>query len=67
MSEKNKTIEQKMSELRTAVAWFESDEFSLDEATERYKAAAQLAQKIEKDLRDMENSVNVLKESFEVT
>jgi exodeoxyribonuclease VII small subunit len=64
-SAKTKTIENKMSELRELAAWFESDEFSLDDATTKFEAAARLAKDIENDLSKMENTVQVLKESFE--
>ncbi len=65
MSAKNKSIEEKMNELRTMAAWFESDEFSLTDASEKFKVAAKLAKEIEHDLSEMENDVTVLKESFE--
>jgi exonuclease VII small subunit len=54
-----------MEELRGLAAWFESDEFTLSTAAERFEAAAKLAREIEHDLSEMENTVNVLKESFE--
>ena len=65
MSAKNKTIEEKMNELRTLAAWFESDDFSLTHASEKFEQAAKLAQEIEHDLSEMENTVTVLKKSFE--
>ncbi len=65
MSTKSKTIEDKMSELRSVTAWFESDEFSLTEASEKFKQATKLASEIEKDLKDLENQITVLKQSFE--
>lgn len=65
MSAKNKTIEDKMNELRAAAAWFESDEFTLNDAPEKFKSAAALAREIEHDLSEMENTVTILKESFE--
>lgn len=65
MSAKSKTIEDKMNELRQMAAWFESDEFSLTHASEKFKAAAKLARDIEHDLSEMENTVTILKESFE--
>ena len=65
MSAKDKTIEEKMNELRTLAAWFESDEFSLSQAAERFEAAASLARDIERSLSEMENTVTVLKKSFE--
>lgn len=65
MSAKNKTIEEKMNELRDMAAWFESDEFSLTHASEKFKTAATLAKEIEHDLSEMENDVILLKQSFE--
>ena len=51
MSSKNeKTINQKIEELRQMVAWFESDDFDIEQAIERYQAAEKLASDIEKDL-----------------
>ena len=52
MSSKNeKTINQKIEELRQMVAWFESDDFDIEQAIERYQAAEKLASDIEKDFR----------------
>lgn len=65
MSAKNKTIEDKMNELRELAAWFESDEFSLTHASQKFEAAAKLAREIERDLAEMENDVTVLKQSFD--
>ncbi len=65
MSVKNKTIEEKMNELRVLAAWFESDNFSLSQASETFEKAAKLAKEIEHDLSEMENTVTVLKQSFE--
>lgn len=65
MSVKNKTIEDKMNELRTLAAWFEGDEFTLTDAKQKFEDAAKLAKEIERDLADMENSITVLKQSFE--
>ena len=65
MSGKSKTVEEKMNELREAAAWFESDEFSLTLATDKFKQATKLASEIEDDLKNLENQITVLKQSFE--
>ncbi len=65
MSEKDKTIEEKMNTLREAAAWFEGEDFSLTMASEKFEAAAKLANEIEHDLQQMENQITVLKRSFE--
>ena len=65
MSGKSKTIEEKMSELRALVAWFEQDEFKLEQAGEKFAEASKLAGEIEKDLAGLKNDITVLKQSFE--
>ena len=39
MSKNDKTIQEKMNQLSELVAWFESDEFELEAAIEKYKTA----------------------------
>ena len=65
MSAKSKTIEDKMNELRAMVAWFETDEFQIEQASAKFEEAAKLAKEIEKDLGELKNTVTVLKQSFE--
>lgn len=65
MSQASKTVAQKMAELREMVAWFESDNFVIEEAVDRFKAAEKLASDIEKDLSDLKNEIVVLKNKFD--
>ena len=65
MSAKNKSIEEKMNQLRELVTWFESDEFVLEQASDKFKAAATLAKEIEHDLTKLKNDITVVKKSFE--
>ncbi len=62
---KASTIEDKMTELRALVAWFESDEFQLETASAKFTEASKLAKEIEEDLAKLKNTVNVLKQSFD--
>lgn len=57
MTENKQTIEEKIKQLEREVAWFESDEFVLDEAIERYEKLAALSKKIEKELQELENTI----------
>lgn len=59
-----KTISEKIKELDEATSWFYSDEFKLDEATEKYKNAMELAKEIEKDLSELKNKIEVIKQDF---
>lgn len=54
------SIEKQLSELDSAVEWFYGDDFSLDEALEKYKSAATLAQSIEANLNQLKNEVKVI-------
>ncbi len=58
----NKTITKKISELDEAVEWFYSDDFTLDEAVQKYQAAHKIAQEIEQDLVELKNEVEVLED-----
>ena len=62
MAEKN--LNQKIKELNEKVEWFNSDEFKLDEAVEKYKDALELAHEIEEDLKNLKNEIEVLDVNF---
>ena len=59
-----KTIEQMMAELNERIAWFQGDDFNLDEAKQRFVEARQLAQDITAVLDDMQHDITVLSEDF---
>lgn len=59
-----KTISDKISELKIGVEWFYSDDFKLEEASEKYKALTTLAKEIEGDLDNLKNEIKVIEEDF---
>ena len=59
-----KTIEQMMAELNERIAWFQGDDFSLDEAKQRFIEARQLAKDITAALDNMQHDIEVLSEDF---
>ena len=65
MSEKNSTVQQKLSDLSELVAWFQSSDFALEEAVEQYKKAEALATEIEADLAHVKNDIQVIKQRFD--
>lgn len=65
MSKQNKTIQEKMRELDALVAWFDGEEFNLEEAMGVYKKAEALAESIEKELVEYKNEIIVLKKKFD--
>ena len=64
MSENEKTINQKIKDLDEKLEWFYSDDFKLEEAVLKYDEATKLAKDIEKDLENLKNRIEVLKENF---
>ncbi len=60
----DKTINQKIEQLNSEVEWFYGDDFSLDQATEKYQASIELAKEIESDLENLKNKITVLSEDF---
>ena len=59
-----KTIEQMMAELNERIAWFQGDDFNLDEVKQRFTEARQLAKDITAVLDDMQHDITVLSEDF---
>lgn len=54
------SIKKQLSDLDAAVEWFYGDDFSLDEALDKYKSATTLAKEIEVNLNHLKNEVKVI-------
>lgn len=65
MTNAKKTIQEKINDLDGLVAWFQGEDFQLEEAAATLKKAAALAADIEKDLKTIENEVVDMKKSFQ--
>jgi len=59
-----KNISEKIDELKSGVEWFYSDDFKLEDASEKYKTMTELAKEIEKDLAELKNDIKVIEEDF---
>lgn len=57
-------ISQKIEKLKADMNWFYSEEFKLEEASERYKGLKKLAEEIQKDLSELKNEIQVIAEDF---
>ena len=57
-----KKINDKIEELKAGVDWFYSDDFNLDEASERYKSLIKLAKEINLDLEGLKNEIATYKD-----
>ena len=64
MSEDKMSLNQKIEKLDGQVEWFYSDEFKLENATEKYREAFELAKEIEHDLVELKNEIEVITEDF---
>jgi exodeoxyribonuclease VII small subunit len=67
MSVKKHSIAEKTARLDKLVEWFDSDEFELELALDKFKEAEKLAAEIEHDLMELKNEVNVIKKKFDET
>ena len=65
MSVTNKTIQEKTETLSEIVAWFNSDDFLLENAIEKFKQADKLATEIEQDLLSLKNDIQIIKQKFD--
>ena len=65
MSSKNKSIQEKTDELTQLIAWFDSDEFTIEAALDKFEAAEKLAAEIEQDLSSIKNEIQIVKQKFD--
>lgn len=65
MSKQNNTIAEKREQLAELLAWFESDEFTVELASEKFAQAEKLASEIESELMEAKNAITVLKQRFD--
>lgn len=59
-----KTIAEKIEALEAILAWFESEEITVEEAMEKYEQALELAKELEANLAAAKNKVEVIKRKF---
>lgn len=65
MSDKNNTtIATKLAQLDELVAWFEGDEFNLEQALEKFAEAEALTKAIQEELGEFKNKINLIKKDF---
>jgi len=52
-------------ELSKLVEWFDSEDFTLEAALDKFKQAEKLAVEIEHDLTSLKNEINIVKKKFD--
>lgn len=65
MTKSKQTIQEKTAALNELVAWFDSEEFTLEAALDHFKEAETLAAEIEADLTTLQNEIEIVKRSFD--
>ena len=60
----NPTIQEKTIQLDELVAWFDSDDFELEKALDKFAEAEKLAEEIEHDLAALKNNIEIVKAKF---
>ena len=61
----NQTLQEMITAFEEVVAWFDQDEFDVEEALVKYQQGHELAEKIKERLDEVENKITVLKQSFD--
>ncbi|HMH70125.1 MAG TPA: exodeoxyribonuclease VII small subunit [Candidatus Saccharimonadales bacterium] len=65
MSAKNNLkISEKTAKLNELVTWFDSDDFELEQALDKFTEAEKLAAEIEHDLLALKNNIEIVKAKF---
>lgn len=63
--ENNLDLSAKLKKLDELVAWFDQEDFSIEEALEKFKQADKLAGEIEEQLSGLKNEITVLAKRFD--
>ncbi|MBQ3445169.1 exodeoxyribonuclease VII small subunit [Candidatus Saccharibacteria bacterium] len=64
MTEVKMGINEKIAKLDAMTEWFYSEDFKLEEASEKYKQAMVLEREIEKDLDELKNEIEIIDKDF---
>lgn len=64
MSENNLSVQKKLAQLEELLAWFESDEVTVEAAVEKYEQALQLAKDLELELKKAKNQIEIINKKF---
>lgn len=58
------TLSQKINQLDRSIEWFYSEDFTLEQATEKYKDATKQAKSVISDLENLKNEIEILSTDF---
>lgn len=58
------TVSEKLEKLEALLAWFESEEITVEEALTKYEEALELSRELETQLKNAKNQVEIIKKKF---
>ena len=58
------TITEKQQRLQALLAWFDGDDFHIEQVSDKFEEAKKLSDEIERLLEEQKNTITVLKEKF---
>lgn len=64
---KGQSIAENLELLESLLAWFETEEITVEEALEKYQKALELSAQLEDQLKNAKNQVEVIKKKFSVS
>jgi len=64
-TKKIETLQEKINRLGEMVAFFDTDDFDIEQALEKYKTAEKLSEEIREQMVDVKNEIAILKERFD--
>lgn len=64
-NKKAESLQDKINRLSEMVAFFDTDDFDIEQALEKYKEAEKLSDEIREQMVEVKNEITVLKERFD--
>lgn len=64
-TKKSESLAEKINRLSDMVAFFDTDDFDIERALEKYKEAEKLSDEIREQMSAVKNEITVLKEKFD--
>lgn len=61
----NTSVKEQMQQLEELISWFDSDDFVLEEAVGKFKAAEAIAEEIRQKLSSLKSDIAVLAQKFD--
>lgn len=65
MSTESKSLNELIAKLDELTAWFEKEDFEIEQAVAKFEEAAKIADEIKVKLEKLENKITVLKTKFD--